>query len=73
MNKAPFNLNAYMKDLGIKDTKGEKGYTVIEQTSIRPTLEINGMWGGYIGEGAKTVLPSKALPKSVCVWYPIKK
>ena len=63
MNKAPFNLNAYMKDLGIKDTKGEKGYTVIEQTSIRPTLEINGMWGGYIGEGAKTVLPSKAFAK----------
>jgi acetylornithine deacetylase/succinyl-diaminopimelate desuccinylase-like protein len=63
LNKAPFNLNAYKKDLGIKDVKGEKGYTVIEQTSIRPTLEINGMWGGYIGEGAKTVLPSKAFAK----------
>ncbi|MFM2395361.1 MAG: hypothetical protein RLZZ546_3344 [Bacteroidota bacterium] len=63
MNKAPFNLNAYKKDLGINDTKGEKGYTVLEQTSIRPTLEINGMWGGYIGEGAKTVLPSKANAK----------
>ncbi len=63
MNKAPFNLSAYKKDLGINDTKGEKGYTVLEQTSIRPTLEINGMWGGYIGEGAKTVLPSKANAK----------
>jgi acetylornithine deacetylase/succinyl-diaminopimelate desuccinylase-like protein len=52
-----------MKALGVKDTMGEKGYTVLEQTSIRPTLEINGMWGGYIGEGAKTVLPSKAYAK----------
>jgi acetylornithine deacetylase/succinyl-diaminopimelate desuccinylase-like protein len=63
MNKAPFNLNAFKKDLGVKDLKGEKGYTALEQTSIRPTLEINGMWGGYIGEGAKTVLPSKANAK----------
>lgn len=63
MNKAPFNLNAYKKDLGIKETRGEKGYTVLEQTSIRPTFEVNGMWGGYIGEGAKTVLPSKAFAK----------
>ena len=42
---------------------GEEGYTVLEQTSIRPTLEVNGIWGGYIGEGAKTVLPSKAFAK----------
>ncbi len=63
LNKAPFKLNAYLKDLGIKETKGEEGYTVIEQTSIRPTFEVNGMWGGYIGEGAKTVLPSKAYAK----------
>jgi len=63
MNMAPFNKDAYMKSLGVKDTMGEKGYTVLEQTSIRPTLEINGMWGGYIGEGAKTVLPSKAYAK----------
>jgi acetylornithine deacetylase/succinyl-diaminopimelate desuccinylase-like protein len=63
MNKAPFSLAAYKKDLGIGDTQGEQGYTVLEQTSIRPTLEINGMWGGYIGEGAKTVLPSKANAK----------
>lgn len=63
MNQAPFDRNDYMKGLGVKDTQGEKGYTILEQTSIRPTLEINGMWGGYIGEGAKTVLPSKAFAK----------
>lgn len=63
MNQAPFNRDAYMKSLGIKDTMGEKGYTILEQTSIRPTLEVNGIWGGYIGEGAKTVLPSKAYAK----------
>ncbi len=63
MNKAPFNLANYKESLGIQETYGEKGYTVIEQTSIRPTLDINGIWGGYIGEGAKTVLPSKAFAK----------
>ena len=63
MNKAPFSRDEYMKSLNVKDTLGEKGYTILEQTSIRPTLEINGMWGGYIGEGAKTVLPSKAFAK----------
>jgi len=63
MNKAPFNRNEYMKGLGVEDTMGEKGYTILEQTSIRPTLEVNGIWGGYIGEGAKTVLPSKAYAK----------
>ncbi|HMS67418.1 MAG TPA: dipeptidase [Saprospiraceae bacterium] len=63
MNEAPFDLNAYKKDLKIGDVQGEEGYTVIEQTSIRPTLDVNGIWGGYIGEGAKTVLPSKAFAK----------
>jgi acetylornithine deacetylase/succinyl-diaminopimelate desuccinylase-like protein len=63
MNKAPFNLNNYKKDLAIKDIRGEKGYTTLERTSIRPTLDVNGIWGGYIGEGAKTVLPSKAYAK----------
>jgi len=63
MNKAPFDKAAYMKGLGVDATMGEKGYTVLEQTSIRPTLEVNGIWGGYIGEGAKTVLPSKAFAK----------
>ena len=63
MNKAPFNLNNYKKDLQIKEIQGEKGYTTLERTSIRPTLDVNGIWGGYIGEGAKTVLPSKASAK----------
>ncbi len=63
MNKAPFDLNEYKKDLGVKEVKGEEGYTSLERTSIRPTLDVNGMWGGYIGEGAKTVLPSKAFAK----------
>ncbi len=63
MAKAPFNVEEYKKELNIAETKGEKGYSVIEQTSIRPTLELNGIWGGYIGEGAKTVLPSKAHAK----------
>lgn len=63
MAKAPFNLRVYMKDLGVAALRGEKGYTPAEQTSIRPTLEVNGIWGGYTGEGAKTVLPSKAFAK----------
>jgi len=63
LNKAPFDLEAYKKDLGIDDVWGEKGYTTIERTGIRPTLDCNGIWGGYIGEGAKTVLPSKAFAK----------
>lgn len=63
MNKAPFDKTKYMHDLGVEATMGESGYTVLEQTSIRPTLEVNGIWGGYIGEGAKTVLPAKAFAK----------
>lgn len=63
MNKAPFNLEDYKKELGIDDIEGETGYTSLERTSIRPTLDVNGIWGGYIGEGAKTVLPSKAYAK----------
>jgi acetylornithine deacetylase/succinyl-diaminopimelate desuccinylase-like protein len=66
MNEAPFSLDEYKKDLNIGDVWGEKGYTTLERTGIRPTLEVNGIWSGYIGEGAKTVLPSKAfgsLPK----------
>ncbi|MFM7838676.1 MAG: dipeptidase [Chitinophagaceae bacterium] len=61
--KAPFNENEYKKDLGIAATWGEAGYSVMERTGIRPTLEVNGMWGGYTGEGSKTVLPSKAFAK----------
>lgn len=63
MDKAPFDLEAYKKDLAIGDVQGEKGYTTMERTSIRPTLDVNGIWGGYIGEGAKTVLPAKAYAK----------
>lgn len=63
MAKAPFSLEAYKKDLGINDIWGEKGYSTVERTSIRPTLEVNGIWGGYTGEGSKTVLPSKANAK----------
>lgn len=63
MNNAPFDIKAYKRELKINDTMGEKGYTVLEQTSIRPTLDVNGIWGGYIGEGAKTVLPAKAYAK----------
>ena len=63
LNKAPFDLNDYKNDLGVGDVMGEKGYTVLEQTGTRPTLDVNGIWGGYIGEGSKTVLPSKAYAK----------
>lgn len=63
LNKAPFDLDEYKKDLNIADIKGEKGYTTLERTGIRPTLDVNGIWGGYTGEGAKTVLPSKAHAK----------
>ncbi|MFB5944606.1 dipeptidase [Albibacterium profundi] len=63
INEAPFELETYKEDLGIKEIWGEKGYTTLERTGIRPTLEVNGIWGGYIGEGAKTVLPSKANAK----------
>ncbi len=63
INKAPFNLEAYKKELGIDEIQGEKGYTTVERTGIRPTLDVNGIWGGYTGEGAKTVLPSKAYAK----------
>jgi acetylornithine deacetylase/succinyl-diaminopimelate desuccinylase-like protein len=63
MNEAPFNLGEYQSDLGVNAVSGEEGYTTIERTSIRPTLDVNGIWGGYIGAGAKTVLPSKAFAK----------
>jgi len=63
MAETPFNLDEYKKDLGIDDVRGEDGYTTLERASIRPTLDANGIWGGYIGEGAKTVLPSKASAK----------
>lgn len=61
--QAPFDLEAYKKDLGIGDVFGEAGFSTMERTGIRPTLDLNGIWGGYTGEGAKTVLPSKASAK----------
>jgi acetylornithine deacetylase/succinyl-diaminopimelate desuccinylase-like protein len=63
MALAPFDEEEYKNDLGIKALWGEKGYTTNERTGIRPTLELHGIWGGYTGEGAKTVLPSKAYAK----------
>ena len=58
--KRPFDEEAYKKDLGLKKLHGEKGYSTLERASARPTLDVNGLWSGYQGEGAKTVLPSKA-------------
>ena len=63
MAKAPFSLDAYKKALDIEEVYGEKGYTTNERNSIRPTLDVNGIWGGYTGEGAKTVIASKANAK----------
>ena len=63
MAEAPFSLAKYKKALDLNDVYGEEGYTTNERNSIRPTLDVNGIWGGYIGEGAKTVIPSKAFAK----------
>ncbi len=63
MAQAPFDLDEYKKHLDIDEVKGEAGYSTLERVSIRPTLDVNGIWGGYTGEGAKTVLPSKAYAK----------
>ena len=63
MAKAPFDVEYYKEDLNIGDVSGEKGFSTNERTSIRPALDVNGIWGGYTGDGAKTVLPSKAYAK----------
>ncbi|TFV95844.1 dipeptidase [Algoriphagus kandeliae] len=63
LNEAPFDLEEYKSKLEIDEVHGEKGFTTIERVGIRPTLDVNGIWGGYTGEGAKTVLPSKAYAK----------
>ena len=63
LNASPYDEKEYMDELGVKELWGEKGFTTYERTGIRPTLEVNGIWGGYTGEGAKTVLPSKAYAK----------
>ena len=63
MAKAPFSIENYKKALKIEELYGEKGYSTNERNSIRPTLDVNGIWGGYMGEGAKTVIASKASAK----------
>ncbi len=63
LNKAPFNEKEFFSSIGLEKGFGEKGYSVVEQLGIRPTCDVNGIWGGHTGEGAKTVLPSKAFAK----------
>lgn len=63
MAKRPYNEDEYKKSIGINDVVGEKAYTTHERLGIRPTLDVNGIWGGYIEDGAKTILPSKAYAK----------
>jgi len=63
MAKAPFNEEVYKQSLDVKELYGEQGYSTKERTGIRPSLDVNGIWGGYTGEGSKTVLPSKAFAK----------
>lgn len=63
LNKAPFDLQAYQQALGIETVVGEKGYTTLERVGIRPSLDVNGIWGGYTGAGTKTILPSQAHAK----------
>ena len=61
--KIPFNLEDFKNSIKINSIRGEDGFTTSERQSIRPALDVNGIWGGYSGEGAKTVLPSKAYAK----------
>lgn len=63
MAKRPFSKEAYMKSVGVTELSGEKGYSDLERVGIRPTLDVNGLWGGYTGDGAKTILPAKAYAK----------
>ena len=63
LNALPWKEKEFRKTVGAPALCGEKGYTIVEQLWMRPTLELNGIWGGYIGEGAKTVIPSKAYAK----------
>ncbi len=70
MAEAPFNREEYMKAIGVKDLFGEKGYSTNERTGIRPSFDVCGIWGGYTGEGSKTVLPSKAFAKISCRLVP---
>jgi acetylornithine deacetylase/succinyl-diaminopimelate desuccinylase-like protein len=63
LNSAPFDESEFFNSIGLKKGFGEEGYSVIERLGVRPTCDVNGIWGGHIGEGAKTVLPSKAFAK----------
>lgn len=68
--EAPFNLEAYKEAIGVEEVAGEVGYATTERTGIRPTFDVCGIWGGYTGEGAKTVMPSKAYAKISCRLVP---
>jgi acetylornithine deacetylase/succinyl-diaminopimelate desuccinylase-like protein len=70
LNMAPYNEEEFKKSLGVKALRGEEGYTKIERVGIRPTFDLCGIWGGYTGEGSKTVLPSKAYAKISCRLVP---
>ena len=63
LGRAPYNAKEYMAGIGVKALTGEKGYTTLERVGIRPCLDVNGIWGGYTGEGSKTVIPSEAHAK----------
>ena len=62
-NRAPFSADDYRSAIGVAELEGEEGYTTIERTGIRPSLDVNGIWGGYTGEGTKTIIPSRASAK----------
>jgi acetylornithine deacetylase/succinyl-diaminopimelate desuccinylase-like protein len=70
--QAPFDLEKYKEAIGVEDVMGEKGYSTTERTGIRPAFDVCGIWGGYTGEGAKTVIPSKAYAKISCRLVPIQ-
>lgn len=70
LGRAPFNESEYKKAIDVEELKGEKGYSTTERTGIRPTFDVCGIWGGYTGEGSKTVLPSKAFAKISCRLVP---
>lgn len=63
LNSAPFSIEEFKKSINIPEVQGEKGYTTVERTGVRPALDVNGIWGGYIDEGTKTIIPSKASAK----------
>lgn len=62
-NKAPYDKEEYMRGVGVEELAGEEGFTTIERTGVRPSLDVNGIWGGYTLEGTKTIIPSKAYAK----------